>query len=122
MLRRWALLLVLALAGGCERNDVPAHLRVVGGDPEVGRVLIASHGCNACHRIPGIDQASGRLGPPLDGFGLRAYIAGRLPNRPAMLTMWVRDPTAVDPRTAMPAVGLSENEARHVAAYLYTLR
>jgi cytochrome c len=122
MLRRWALLLALALVGGCERDDVPARLRVVGGDPEVGRVLIANHGCSACHRIPGIDQASGRVGPPLEGFGRRAYIAGRLPNRPAMLTMWVRDPTAIDPRTAMPAVGLSESEARHVAAYLYTLR
>jgi cytochrome c1 len=39
-----------------------------------------------------------------------------------MLTMWVRDPTAIDPMTAMPVVGLAEAEARHVAAYLYTLR
>jgi cytochrome c1 len=119
---RLALLVALALVGGCERADVPAHLRVAGGDPEAGRVLIAAYGCNACHRIPGIRQANGRVGPPLDGFGRRAYIAGRLPNRPAMLTTWLRDPTAIDPLTAMPAVGLSEAEARHIAAYLYTLR
>ena len=91
-------------------------------DPERGRVLIADYGCHACHRIPGVRQASGSVGPPLDGFGRRAYIAGILPNRPMLLTWWLRDPPALDPRTAMPALGLSEPEARHMAAYLYTLR
>ena len=52
----------------------------------------------------------------------RAYIAGRLPNRPTMLTVWLRDPPPIDPETAMPALGLSEAEALDVAAYLYTLR
>ena len=39
-----------------------------------------------------------------------------------MLTAWLRDPPALDPATAMPALGLSEPEAHDVAAYLYTLR
>jgi cytochrome c1 len=84
--------------------------------------MVAAYGCTACHDIPGIGQVTGTVGPSLGAFGRRAYIAGRLPNRPAVLTMWVRDPTAIDPMTAMPVVGLSEAEARHVAAYLYTLR
>ena len=39
-----------------------------------------------------------------------------------MLTAWLRDPPAIDPSTAMPDLGLSEAEALHMAAYLYTLR
>ena len=115
------LLLGLALLGAC-KDQVSAQLRVIGGDPERGRALIASYGCTACHAIPGIAAFVGTVGPPLAGFSRRAYIAGRLPNRPMTLTAWLRDPPAIDPATAMPDVGLSEAEARHVAAYLYTLR
>jgi cytochrome c1 len=64
---------------------------------------------------------AGLVGPPLAGFAGRAYIAGRLPNRPDELVAWIRNPTLVDPETAMPDMGLSEEEAKHVAAYLYTL-
>ena len=118
---RGGLLLALALLGACE-DEVPAQFRVLGGDPEVGRALIASYGCTACHAIPGVPAFVGTVGPPLDDFSRRAYIAGRLPNRPMMLTAWLRDPPAIDPSTAMPDLGLSEAEALHMAAYLYTLR
>jgi cytochrome c len=121
VLDRSGLVLALALLGACE-EDVPAHLRVVDGDPDRGRALIASYGCTACHAIPGVAAFVGTVGPPLAGFSRRGYIAGRLPNRPMMLTAWLRDPPAIDPATAMPDLGLSEAEARHVAAYLYTLR
>ena len=117
-----ALGLGLFLIGGCERDEVPAALQVYGGSPEFGRVLMASQGCSACHEIPGVAGFTGTVGPSLDGFGRRAYIAGRLPNRPMMLTAWLRDPPAIDPATAMPALGLSEAEARDMAAYLYSLR
>ena len=115
------LLLALGFLGACE-DEVPARLRVMGGDPAVGQALIASYGCTACHAIPGVAAFVGTVGPPLAGFAQRAYIAGRLPNRPMMLTRWLLDPPAIDPATAMPDVGLSEAEALHVAAYLYTLR
>jgi cytochrome c len=118
---RLALLSILAVAG-CEGEGIPASQRVAEGDPERGRLLIVEHGCQACHRIPGVRQASGSVGPPLAGFGRRAYIAGILPNRPMLLTRWLQDPPAIDAGTAMPAQGLSAPEARHVAAYLYTLR
>jgi cytochrome c2 len=120
--RHGTLLVALVLIGGCERAGVPDHLRIADGDPQLGRTLIAGYGCNACHEIPGIGQPSGRVGPSLAGFSRRAYVAGLLPNRPMLLTSWLRDPTAVDPETAMPAQGVSEPEARHMAAYLYTLR
>jgi cytochrome c2 len=120
-LHRRGLLLALALLAACE-DEVPAQFRVIGGDPEVGQALIASYGCTACHAIPGVAAFVGTVGPSLAGFSRRAYIAGRLPNRPMMLTAWLRDPPAIDPATAMPDLGLSETEALHVAAYLYTLR
>jgi len=116
------LVLLLALTGGCERDEAPAALRVLGGNPEFGQLVIAEYGCTACHVIPGVAGFTGTVGPSLDGFGRRAYIGGVLPNRPMMLTAWLRDPPAIDPATAMPALGLSEAEARDVAAYLYSLR
>jgi cytochrome c len=118
---RNGLLLALVLLGAC-KDEVPAQFRVAGGDPEVGRALIASYGCTACHAVPGIAAFVGTVGPSLAGFSGRAYIAGRLPNRPMMLTAWLRDPPAIDPATAMPDLGVSEAEALHMAAYLYTLR
>jgi cytochrome c len=119
---RAPLLLALLLLGACEPDVVPAELRVFDGDPDLGRVLIAEYGCTACHVIPGAPGFTGTVGPTLDGFGRRAYVAGRLPNRPMLLTAWLRDPPAIDPATAMPSVGLDEPEARAMAAYLYTLR
>jgi cytochrome c2 len=35
---------------------------------------------------------------------------------------WIVNPRAVSPKTAMPVTGISEADARHVAAYLLTLR
>jgi cytochrome c len=49
-------------------------------------------------------------------------IAGELPNSPDNLVRWIKDPKAVEPGTAMPDLGLTDDEARDVAAYLYTLR
>ena len=60
--------------------------------------------------------------PPLAGIADRVYIAGVLENTPSNLVRWIKDPPAVDSMTAMPNVGVSEAEARHIAAYLYTLR
>jgi cytochrome c1 len=35
---------------------------------------------------------------------------------------WLRNPPAVDDKTAMPNMGVTEKDARNIAAYLYTLR
>jgi cytochrome c len=45
-----------------------------------------------------------------------------LPNTPANMLKWLHDPPAVDSLTAMPNVGVTPADARHIAAYLYTLR
>ncbi len=98
-----------------ERKVVP------GGDPEQGKEFIAAYGCGACHTIPGIRQADGNVGPPLTDWADRQYIAGNLPNTPGNLVEWIRFPQAVEPGTVMPNLGVSEDEAGHIAAYLYTL-
>lgn len=115
------LLAALALAG-CEEPEVPPSHRVVDGDPEAGADLIRDYGCPACHAIPGITAADGIVGPTLEGFGSRVYIAGVHPNTPDNLVRWIMDPPAMVPATAMPDMNVPEDEARHIAAYLYTLR
>jgi cytochrome c2 len=35
---------------------------------------------------------------------------------------WIVDPKALHPGTTMPAMGVSPDDARHMAAYLYTLK
>jgi len=91
-------------------------------DAARGLRVIVDQGCAACHRIPGAQWPVGRVGPPLDGFGRRTYIAGVLPNSPEALARWLRDPPSVKPGTAMPNVGLTEAQASDVAAYLSGLK
>jgi cytochrome c553 len=97
--------------------------RVPGGDPARGRAILATgvHGCAACHSIPGIRSPQGIVGPPLAGINQRAFIAGQLPNRPDVLVGFLQNPPALAPQTGMPNVGLTGEQARHIAAYLYTL-
>ncbi|MEO8925456.1 MAG: c-type cytochrome [Caldimonas sp.] len=96
--------------------------RVVGGNAQHGPPLIVAYGCAACHTVPGVKEARGNVGPPLTRFGDRTYIAGMLRNTPANLVRWIRDPQGVLPGNAMPNMGVTEAEARDIAAYLYTLR
>jgi cytochrome c1 len=111
--------LVAAMAvAGCSKPERPNVL----GDAEAGRLLLRQFGCGACHRIPGVPTAKGNVGPPLDDIGARAYLAGRLPNTPANMQRWIRDPQSVDPQTAMPNVGLTDEHARDIVAYLDRLR
>ena len=118
-MRRLALLVTLAACStGLDRSyPVPT-----GGEPEHGLAVIERVGCGACHDIPGVRGLHGRLAPALDDFAHRAVIAGILPSTPANLTRWLLDPPRISPRTAMPALGLTDQEARDVAAYLYTLQ
>jgi cytochrome c1 len=111
-------LCVLGLCACTERSQAGAR---IGGDAAHGEQVIRAAGCAACHIIPGIGQPCGVVAAPLDAFARRTFIAGIIPNTPVNLVRWVMDPLAIDPRTAMPAVGLTEAEAQDVAAYLYTL-
>jgi len=92
------------------------------GDAGAGRKALQQYLCATCHVIPGIVGANHHVGPPLAGIADRQYIAGVLPNTPANMLRWLRKPTEVDPLSAMPDLGVSEQDARDIAAFLYTLR
>jgi len=111
----------LAVAGCVPRGAAPAW-KNFGGDPTRGSAEITRAQCGACHEIPGIQDANGLVGPPLGRFALRTTVAGVLPNTPGELVHWLRAPQQVTPGNAMPDTGLSDQQARDVAAYLYTLR
>ena len=87
-----------------------------------GAELIVTTGCGLCHRIPGIKDAAGNIGPPLDGIAGRVYIAGMLNNTPDNMVRWLRWPQQVVPGNAMPDMGLDERQAGDIAAYLETLK
>lgn len=114
------LLCALALAGCGKREETTP--RVSGGDPQQGRRLMAQYQCAACHDIPEVPGAHGNAGPPLERFGRRSYVAGGIPNVPEELIRWLDNPQAMKPGSPMPDLGVSPAEARHMAAYLYTLR
>jgi cytochrome c2 len=105
---------------GC-RDSESNRVEGTNGDPERGRHEIARLQCGACHRIPGIRAARGTVGPALEGFARRVYLAGKWPNEARYLQAWLRDPPALAPLTAMPALVDDEQSARDIAAYLYTL-
>jgi cytochrome c2 len=119
------LLLPLAFAG-CDRvpkKDLQEAADLTnGGNARVGRIKIRQYGCNACHEIAGVPGAHGLVGPPLTGVRERYYIAGELANSPDNLMRWIQHPHQVEPHTAMPEMGVSEQDSRDIAAYLYTLR
>ncbi len=84
-----------------------------------GRQLISKYGCGTCHTIPGVPGANATVGPALDHFYERTVIAGMLPNNEANLIRWIQHPQEVEPGTAMPDMGVTEQDARTIAAYLY---
>jgi cytochrome c2 len=114
--------LLLAACGGREAARERATALTGGGDPVRGARLIRHYGCDACHTIPGIEGADREVGPPLAGVANRMFIGGVLANTPSNMMRWIENPQAVDPLTAMPALGVGAAEARDIAAYLYTLR
>ncbi|MCE3271825.1 MAG: cytochrome c class [Ramlibacter sp.] len=91
-------------------------------DAERGRIALHQHACNACHVIPGVTGARVHVGPSLAGIGIRQTIAGTLPNTTEGMVRWITATQEVKPGTAMPEMGVSERDARDMAAYLATLR
>ncbi|MCA9401402.1 MAG: c-type cytochrome [Candidatus Omnitrophica bacterium] len=90
-------------------------------DSQEGKELIEYHGCAACHVIPGIKEPRGNVGPPLNNWKERHYISGTMVNTPDNFVKWILDPPHFDANTAMPDLELTEEEAKKIANYLYTL-
>ena len=85
--------------------------------------IMKANGCAGCHTIAGVPGAQGLVGPRLDAtLATRVHVGGVLANNPENMIRWIRAARTINPRTAMPSTGISEQEARDVAAYLYALR
>jgi cytochrome c2 len=120
-LRTLALLAFIGLAACGETQSEPSPLTIAGGDAEQGLNLIHAYGCGTCHVIEGVRGARGKVGPRLESYAQQHLLAGFIPNIPLNLIAWIMDPVALKPQTGMPSQGVTEAEARHIAAYLYTL-
>lgn len=94
----------------------------VPGDPNAGRRLFIERGCGGCHAIRGLAGADGVAGPRLDNTVVRPTIGGNeIPTSPQNLAHWIQDPVSLKPNTTMPKPGVSEADARDIAAFLYSL-
>lgn len=58
----------------------------------------------------------------MTGIGTRPFIAGVLPNTPDTMIQWLRSPQSISPQNAMPNLGVTEQDAADIAAYLVTLK
>jgi cytochrome c len=113
-----AAVLMWALAA-CTRQP-PAHEPLTGGNPRIGQQLIARYGCAACHQIKGIAHSDSKVGPSLKEIRDSSYVGGVAPNSADNLMRWIMHPRAMSPNTAMPELGVTNTEARDIAAYLYS--
>jgi mono/diheme cytochrome c family protein len=91
-------------------------------DPKRGRRALEQYGCVGCHEIPGLVGPEARLGPPLEGIASRTMLGGVLPNSRENMVLWLRAPQAFTPHSAMPILGVTERDARDMAAFLAELK
>jgi cytochrome c1 len=97
-----------------------------GTNVAMGRELLDVKGCVLCHRMTGV--------PPMRGTMLPVGINPREMSRAmrlapdlrftrdrysaATLVAWLLDPASIKPDTLMPRMGLTEPEAKNIAAYI----
>jgi mono/diheme cytochrome c family protein len=75
------------------------------------RLYENKYGCNGCHNVGG---EGGKIGPALDRAGFRL--------NSTWVYRWLKNPQAMDAHTRMPALGLSDADAKAVSLYVETLR
>jgi len=120
-----ALVLLLAGAIACRdrRESIYDQARTLtGGDPGKGMVAIDKYGCGGCHTIPGVTGATATVGPPLTNIASRGVLGGHLTNTPEHMERWIKQPQLIDPKNVMPDLGVTDQDAKDITAYLYTLR
>lgn len=116
------LLAAAVLVSACNARVTEEAETLTGGNVHRGKAAIAKYGCGACHTIPGIDRAHATVGPPLAAIAQRHYLGGHLVNTPGNMIRWIQFPQQADPGNAMPNLGVTDQEARDIAAFLFTLR
>ncbi len=85
-----------------------------GGDAHTGERLFVTRGCRGCHSIGSSGPARSTRAPDLAGIGVKV--------RPEWLFDWLKSPRSYDPNTAMPQLALSDDDIRHLVAFLMSHR
>ena len=112
----------LTILASCDHLRLPPDkVDAYGGNPRIGQQLVTRYGCGSCHTIPGISGARATVGPSLERFAQRTYIAGVAPNTRRDLVKWIENPLSIDEKTAMPVLGVKPQDSEDIASYLYTL-
>ncbi|THJ12082.1 MAG: c-type cytochrome [Nitrospira sp. CG24C] len=75
------------------------------------RLYENKYGCNGCHSI---GKDGGKVGPALDRAGFRL--------NGTWVYRWLKNPQAMNAESRMPALGLSDADAKAVTLYLTTLK
>ncbi len=102
------------------QEQVPAT--PTSGDAAKGAHYFQQMSCASCHAIRGTN-ASGMLGPNLTHLASRETLAtGRLANTSQNLYNWLKDPDRYKPGVHMPNLGLTDEQAHDLVAYLEGLR
>lgn len=83
-------------------------------DPKMGKQLLLTVGCLACHRFDGLGTAGF-----FDGGDLSA-IADKRPQ--AFFTRWLAAPESLNRKHRMPVFSLTDDERMHLAAFLATCK
>lgn len=111
-----------AIAGATNTEPCPPATELTGvPSPEYAKVVLRQYACHSCHIIEGMVGPHSHVGPSLESWSRRKYIAGVLPNTPENLTRWIRHPQQVRPGTLMPDMRVAESHAQVMASYLFTL-
>jgi mono/diheme cytochrome c family protein len=107
--------------GGQGRPGAPEDLALPQSykpDAARGRIALTQYACHSCHVTPGVAGPTVDVGPPLTHLAGQRYVAGYLPMTEDNLVRWIRFPTDIKPGTAMPALQVSERDARDMARWL----
>lgn len=122
---------VAAASPGAPLTPAPAApVQAPGGGPTdpalvaAGQELVAKKGCGGCHMIPNVPGAQGQVGPNLAGVASRSRIAGGAVTNsgPDDLKRWIMNPPALKQGTLMPNLGLTDDDATKIVAFLETLK
>lgn len=108
---------------GADDKDEPKPA----GDVAKGRQILDTKGCGTCHKMTGVSPLAASpvtvaLEPKEYGRAMRTAPDLRFARdkmTPSRVTLWLTDPKAVKPDSAMPKIPLSEAEVKDVVAYLY---
>ena len=98
----------------------PLPMRAPAPPRDPAAQLFLDSGCGGCHTLDGVAGATGIAGPNLTNVALRPTLAGNsVPKSQPTMVRWLLDPAAVKPGATMPRVGLTQQQAEQIAAFLF---